>query len=453
MIEVPAGTTSLILEDGVEVTFTTSPDGGAFRSGDYWVFAARTADASVEELEAAPPRGVHHHYCRLAIVTFPDSVIDCRTFWPPSFGGEGESCDCTICVTAEQHNQGTFTIQQAVNQILKTGGTVCLGPGIFNLMEKPVQMSGAFAVRVRGQGAATIVIAPRADAAFIISEAQWCTLDYLTIHTIASTTIGPAIRLSNSIGTTIERLIVSPPGEGNGPLAGILLEAGFLLLTKIRDNFFRAQSGVTFAAKSSDDGALLLGSFYCERNLLQCSDTGIQLGGSSYYTSDTVLARNFIFGTGVAGISATGFAFPELEITGNTITPQKGDGIVVGTGGVRIADNRVANIGGEAQNGIRLVTGLLALGLTPIVVSGNRLQGLQANGITIETLLVSAKIEHNVLNAITGNGLIMLPGSAAGSMSVLAKRVDQHCQWHGRGDQGRRVCRHSSAERFRGRDL
>jgi hypothetical protein len=53
------------------------------------------------------------------------------------------------------------------------------------------------------------------------------------------------------------------------------------------------------------------------------------------------------------------------------------------------------------------------------VVSGNRLQGLQANGIAIETPLVSAKIEHNVMNAITGNGVIMLPGSAAGSMSVL----------------------------------
>ena len=178
-----------------------------------------------------------------------------------------------------------------------------------------MQVNGAFAVRVRGQGAATVIIQLRADAAFIISQAQWCTLDYLTIHTIASTTVGPAIQLNNSIGTTIERLIVSPPGEGNGPLAGILLEAGFLLLTKIRDNFFRAQSGVTFAAKSSDDGALLLGSFYCEHNLLQCSETGIQLGGSSYYTSDTVLARNFIFGTGIAGISVTGFAFPALEIT------------------------------------------------------------------------------------------------------------------------------------------
>ena len=56
-------------------------------------------------------------------------------------------------------------------------------------------------------------------------------------------------------------------------------------------------------------------------------------------------------------------------------------------------------------------------------MSGNRLQGLQGNGIAIETLLISAKIEHNVLNTIGKNGLIMLPGSAAGSMKVLGNEL------------------------------
>ncbi len=351
-------------------------------------------------------------------------MIDCRTFWPPSFGGEGESCDCTICVTAEQHNQGSLTIQQAVNQLLKTGGTVCLGPGVFNLAEKPVVMNGAFAVRVRGQGAATVVIAPRASAAFIISGAQWCTLDYFTIHTIASTTVGPTIQLGNSVGTTIERLIIGPPTDGPGPLAGVLLDPGFLLVTKIRDNFVRAQSGVAFAPGQDDDtGTLLLGGFYCEHNLMQCSENGIALSGSSYYTSDTVLARNFIFGTGIAGISATGFAFPELEIRNNTITPVKGDGIVVGTGGVRISDNRIANLGNEGENGIRLVQGLIPIDLSPIVVSGNRFQGLRGNGLSIETLLVSALVEGNVFNAVEGNGIIMQPGSVAGSVKVLGNEL------------------------------
>jgi hypothetical protein len=424
LIKVPDAGTSLILEDGVEVTFTTASNDGVFRSGDYWVFVARTADASVEELNAAPPRGVHHHYCRLALVTFPEQVLDCRTFWPPSFG-EAESCDCTICITAEQHNQGTLTIQQAVNQLLKTGGTVCLGPGIFNLMEKPVQLTGAFAVRIRGQGAATILIQPRANPAFIVNQTQWCTIDYLTIHTIAAATIAPAIQLTNSVGATIERLIIAPPAEGNGPLAGISLEAGFLLMTRIRDNFIRAQSGVIFPLKAAgdDSGALLLGSFYCERNTMQCSDTGIRLDGSSFYTSDTVLARNFIFGTTIAGISATGFAFPELEITGNTLTPQKGDGIIVGTGGVRISENRIINLNVDTQNGIRLVHGLVALAVAPIVVKGNRLQGLRGDGLSIETALISAVVQNNVFNAVEGTGLIMQPGSAAGSLKVLANEL------------------------------
>ena len=423
LIEVPPPGTSLILENGVEVTFTTAPDDGAFRSADYWIFAARTADASVEELDAAPPRGVHHHYCRLAVVTFPNQVLDCRKFWPPPMS-DVDSCDCTLCVSAEQHNEGTFTIQQAINQVLKTGGTICLGPGIFNLAEKPVQMVGAFAVRVRGQGAATIVIQPRANPAFIIEQAQWCTLDYFTIHTIASSTVAPAITLKNSVGTTLERLIVSPPEEGSGPLAGISLQAGFLLLTKIRDNFLRAQTGISFTPEKGEESAgLLLGSFYCEHNLLQCSNSGIVLAGSSYYTADTVLARNFIFGTGIAGISATGFAFPELEISQNTISLSKGDGIVVGTGGVRISDNRVVNLGAGGQNGIRLVHGLLALALSPIVVSGNRIQGLTENGLTIETALVSALIEGNVFNGIGDNGIIMQAGSAAGSIKVLANEL------------------------------
>src|SRR5262249_30142351 len=58
LITVPAGPTPLILEDGVQVTFSVDPAGGEFRTGDYWVFAARTADGTVEPLTAAPPRGI-----------------------------------------------------------------------------------------------------------------------------------------------------------------------------------------------------------------------------------------------------------------------------------------------------------------------------------------------------------------------------------------------------------
>lgn len=424
LIDVPPAATSLILEDGVEVTFTTAPNDGEFRPGDYWIFVARTADASVEELDAAPPRGIHHHYCRLALVTFPDAVTDCRIFWPPASGGKKESCACTICVTQEENSSGTLTIQQAVNQVIQAGGgTVCLGPGIFNIA-KAVQLNNAVGLHIRGQGAATIVVQPRADSAFVVSGSRWCTLACLTIQSFTATSKWPAIRLSNSLGLTLEGLIVTPARDGDGPLAAVLLESGFLLQTKIRDNFFRAQGGVIFQPDEGDkEAALLLGSFYCQDNMLQCSDSGIRLDGASYYTSDTVLARNFIFGTAAAGISALGLAFPELEISGNTINPQKGDGIVVGTGGVRICDNRISNLGLDAADGIRLVEGLQPSALTPILVRGNRCEGLLGNGISIETGLIAGLIEGNVFREIQANGIIMQPGSLAGALQILANEL------------------------------
>src|SRR5262249_51770876 len=70
VMQVPAAAgTAIVLEDGVQISFDVDPAGGSFHVGDYWVFAARTADASVEVLDAAPPRGILHHFCRLAVVT------------------------------------------------------------------------------------------------------------------------------------------------------------------------------------------------------------------------------------------------------------------------------------------------------------------------------------------------------------------------------------------------
>lgn len=122
VIPVPAASTppvTLVLEDGVQVTFSTDPAGGAFHAGDHWSFAARVADASVEILDAAPPRGILHHFCRLAVVTFPDDKIDCRTLWPPEAGGAG--CDCSVCVTPESHASGALTIQRAIDQVRALG--------------------------------------------------------------------------------------------------------------------------------------------------------------------------------------------------------------------------------------------------------------------------------------------------------------------------------------------
>ena len=129
-IPVPPAGTSLILESGITVTFDVSAPTGQFIAGDFWNFAARTADGSVDPLEKAAPRGIHHHYARLSIVTFPGSATDCRTKWPPS-SGDGEcGCCCTMTVGDGIQSVGTFTsINAAIKALPATGGEICVLPG------------------------------------------------------------------------------------------------------------------------------------------------------------------------------------------------------------------------------------------------------------------------------------------------------------------------------------
>ena len=86
-IIIPGPGVEIALENGILVAFDLA-SGGQFKVGDFWVFAARVADGSIEQLIEAPPRGIHHHYARLAVVTFPDSETDCRVLWPPEVSGE-----------------------------------------------------------------------------------------------------------------------------------------------------------------------------------------------------------------------------------------------------------------------------------------------------------------------------------------------------------------------------
>ena len=133
LIPVPA-TKTLVLEDGVTVQFGLNPSSGSFNVADFWTFAARTADGSVEKIKAVPPRGIHHHYTKLSVVSFssPPSYPDCRTPW--NTGDEG---DCGCCSSTVGDNVSTFgkysTIQQAINSLPTTGsiigGEVCLLPG------------------------------------------------------------------------------------------------------------------------------------------------------------------------------------------------------------------------------------------------------------------------------------------------------------------------------------
>lgn len=57
-------TPDMNLGDGVHIQF----GGQRLQSGDFWLFATRSADGSVERLTDAPPRGIVRHRCPLAIL-------------------------------------------------------------------------------------------------------------------------------------------------------------------------------------------------------------------------------------------------------------------------------------------------------------------------------------------------------------------------------------------------
>jgi hypothetical protein len=85
-IPVPPSAKALVLENGITVRFDlVALPGGSFQTGDFWNFSARTSDGSVEPLASAPPRGIRHHYCRLAVVEFSPNgslISDCRRRFP-----------------------------------------------------------------------------------------------------------------------------------------------------------------------------------------------------------------------------------------------------------------------------------------------------------------------------------------------------------------------------------
>jgi hypothetical protein len=145
-IPVPPAGTMLVLENGITVSFDlnpepTSSDPTVFRAGDYWLFAARTADGSVEQITSAPPLGIHHHYAQLSVVTFPGTASDCRVEWPPSESG----CDCCCTITLSPSDiTGNTTLQSVLDQHQNqtTPTIICLEAGTYNL-PAPLRLTSA----------------------------------------------------------------------------------------------------------------------------------------------------------------------------------------------------------------------------------------------------------------------------------------------------------------------
>jgi Family of unknown function (DUF6519) len=412
LLTVPAGAGSaIVLEDGVQVSFSSEPAAGELHTGDHWVFAARTADASVEDLTEAPPLGIHHHYCRLAVATFPDSVTDCRT--PPADDG-GHDCSCDVCVTPESHAGGTMTIQHAVDTVRARGGKVCLAIGLYRL-DRPVLIRAARSVEIEGKGLGTIIVTD-GGAPFVVERSLDVTIDRLTIVTGSPAKAGgaiggTAILLRNTIGTVIERCALLqlglledgdpqkpdvPPAEPGtpaeldcvpealrsgriasfAPLFGpkstgspLIALDGLVVEARIRENTLVGTTGIGWLgaelftpvpaatlmrgdAQAAARRYLMTFDLEIEDNLCACWLTGVSLEGFVLSLGDTRIAGNRLLVCLRAGIAVRGMTGPggRIDAIGNSLRVL-GNGIVAADSDTRIAGNDIGRLRGLGVSG------------------------------------------------------------------------------------------------------
>jgi hypothetical protein len=418
VINVPATGTTLLLENGVTVTFASTGTAG-FRAGDYWVFAARTADASVELLDRASPRGIHHHYARLGFWDVAaGTVTDCRPGWPPA--AEGHDCSCTACVTAASHASGEFTIQDAVNQVRETGGTVCLGVGQY-VLQTAVRLLSARSVRIKGQGTATMIVAP--GGAFSITNGIAIAIEDVSILSLGRDS---TISVQTTLGLKLQRLVVLVPRNPDIRSAAIALN-GAVIGATIRENLLVAPVGIQALApiggETPPPQILLSAVLHIEDNALVCDRHAVDLSGRTLHLMATRIAGNEVLGARQGGITTLGLCGPgaSMRIAANSVDVS-GPGITAAVDGLWIEGNKLVATPqrtslkpGDA--GIALRTGLDPSGADQCQILSNQISGFPGPAIAIQSPTADLIVKLNIIQRC-GNGIVSQDEANAASVSI-----------------------------------
>jgi hypothetical protein len=476
------------LEDGVFVTLTLDPSApsGTFHVGDWWAVAARTADASVEVLNNAPPFGIRHHYCPLATFTVSGGAVtvtgDCRTLWPPATTA-GTDCCCTVCVTADAHNAGTATIAMALETVRRLGGgRVCLGPGLF-ILPTTLVANGLKDVIIAGQGAATALICTAGGPAVSAESNLGLRIEDLAVFAIApAATFAPAaapigILLRNSMDVAVQRCGIAAlaPGQPSSTgttnigvstnvgaaTTGALVPAGmaigldgFLIEGVIGQNeLFAAiglgKAGLVGAAQTDGAGIvayrrlMLLAGLRASGNWILCSVSGVSLGdvtpsqtGYSAYMLQTAITGNFVLGGVLSGIFLQGYTAPgaAVQVAANHIEVA-GPGIIAGLDGCTIVDNHVTQLDGAAALSTASHTanptatpGIIAVPIAGTLAIGeirilrNRVFGIFGPGISLDAPILAAAVIDNAIAATAGAGIVT---GAAGAIATAIVRGNE----------------------------
>jgi hypothetical protein len=408
--QIPIVAGAVALELGVEATFSLDGGAGEFQVGDYWVFAARTADASVERLDAAPPRGVESRWMQLAAI--PDMAdvdaepFDCRP-------REQACCCCFITIGHGDGAAGDYDDLASAIAALPglapdeaTHVIVCFAPGDFAIPE-PVNVDRPN-LTIRGCGPATRLL-PQAGQAMTLAGTRQI-LEDLSILAEAEFDL---LRLTGR-----EQVVQRVEIENQGP--GRLLRAQGVTDLRLRDVAALGSGGVALAgdAMAARDcrilgGPLRIGGESDGARIEDCdivgsADHGVILGGKGF-AYDIALIGNRI-----RAAAGNGVASATVDLEGEDA------GLIVGLTlrGNEIADNLRGRL--ERRDPSIPFGGLVLGTVYDLIVEDNRIEdnGPEATAAVCGLFARSTRgvsIEHNLIrrNGRRAGGALF-PGPQAG---------------------------------------
>ncbi|MEX0365264.1 MAG: DUF6519 domain-containing protein [Ruegeria sp.] len=446
LIPVPPDNRAILLESGITVSFDTAAGPGTWREMDHWRFAARTAGTQIEVVTDAPPDGAQRHYTRLAVVApavagVPGQVLDCRTFWPPEFEA-GEGCACTVCVTADEHNSGALTIQDAIDQVEPLGGSVCLDAGIYTLTE-PVQINARVAIRLVGQGLGTILTYQGPGGAIQVQGSVDIRLERFTV--LAAPAPDPAGNLLPVHGVAavdtsllalrrIAVLVASPNPEDSFDF-GIALD-GMQMATKIEECVSIAPHAL--GSRSSygldEDGDLQFVAFAELRvldSILFGGRIAVRFDRSALNIAAARLARNMVLSLR-SGVQINWAEIPaaSLAIDGSTLIADR-TALILSAGTMRVQDCEISG-GDGVGNGIALAPNILPNTLTDAQIVGNTIFDLGGAGIRIAGQHDTVFIKRNIIRDCGEAGITVEPDALIRHLAIDNNSINRIGQSTGR---------------------
>jgi hypothetical protein len=475
-LPITPGTYQTLGATGVQVNLTSTNKNNAFRGGDYWMFAVRPALPTLvypERYAAAPqpPDGPREWICPLAVILWTaatPTAPSCRNPFDNlvELTGSDQGGCCSVYVTAVGHNQGTFTIQEAISQVIGTGGRVCLGPGTFEL-SATVDISGAtLAIEICGMGTSALFQptsgvttlnmgtppAPQTTSvpAILIDNCHGgITIQDLELNfapgyvgPVNAATGGqgvsfpnPGVMIQNSDSVTIQRCTFTCAGNSLATNPALAI-GGLVRQINIQDNvvtFTLSQNtavpalgagfGITnLPTLNSKPGGVtcLTYDLWISNNVLQNVSFGVELDVACYHLGQVGICGNIVGPSGAAiVVSGSGLAplFTRVEITDNQIV-ESFSGIGCGLT-ARIANNDMQLIpvatpaSTDTTIGGIVITAPVLSGaqIDGLQITGNRVTGGSGFGILIEAQLGSAVIANNVLESVTCGGIYAMAGA------------------------------------------